>query len=208
MSTRPRRRRKAFTKSDKKQFSIAMQAVKLNEKKVSELKFHDFFRPAIPVSTAGDIRELTTIAQGDQGNQRDGSDVFCKTLFIRIEMENPDQGNAKGLRVIIFRWNRPTTPVIANILQSAVNAPYLQPISQVNSKWINILHDKSYSISAKDASGDLILKKLFINVNRKITWQPASINNESGNLYLLAVSNSALNDPTIGYVSRVRYLDN
>ena len=194
------------TVSGAEAFRIANIVATRNIERTSEHKFHDVQDGGTAISNAGFMFTLTSgLAQGDLTTERDGASIFAEYLMLRYSVLAAD--STQSFRVVVFRWLRTGAPTVSQVLQDISTVPTLSAINMVNSKYIDILHDNTMNLVLSGSTGFQTIKK-FIQIKKSIDWQPGTTSNEKGNIYLLAISDSAaVSHPTIKLFNRTRYMD-
>jgi hypothetical protein len=179
-----------------------------------EIKFFDQTQTASLLSYAGTLFTLSNVGQGDTFATRDGDRMKIKWLQMNLSFV---LGSSSYLcRVIILQW-RPSTsignPTATNILNvtgqaEAVNSSYNQQFCGPGKQAV-ILLDKTFVIPP---SGSIICVKPWLN--KKITggFSPlqqfiAGGTTGSNQLYMLAISDTAANGPSVRFVSQVAFTD-
>lgn len=203
-----RGRRKKFSPQEKRMYKIAKKAIESNEKKVVELKNYDVEQAytVTGIPSTGQVDALTSgIAQGDTAITREGDQITLKSIFLRFEIIHGDSTNI--FRIILFRWMEATVPSISSVLESNVTAGYpLSPLLRNANHRIQVLYDNLFAQSTNTNAN--IVEKVYVNKNLgNCEWQQTG-SVESGQVYLLMVSDSGgAPNPTIKYYSRVTYTD-
>lgn len=208
--TRKPRRRNFRRKGGKMTYnrvrSIARQEVMKEEKKTEELKYFITANASISISAVGQIFGLTnTIAQGTSETQRIGTQITLRNVLTRFDVTHDDSTNV--FRIILFRWMEEGTPAVADILQDTTIVPWLSSLSAKFAKSIQVIYDKSYSMSTNTDAN--IVGKIFKKLRGNAIWEPTAIGvgRQKGQLYLLAISDSAVGGLTFKHHTKVRYVD-
>lgn len=153
------------------------------------------------VDTTGTvISNLTTLSQGADKDNRNGSRVFPRAMYANFAIAGADTTNQ--IRIIFFRWQDDDTPGVSTILHdSDVNSFY----NTDHAGKFNILFDKLYAVTT--SGSQLVLEKFYIKLKQAITWN-ASDGKEMGHIYMLLISDSsAATHPTVSGHFRLRYVD-
>jgi len=90
----------------------------------AELKDHEgILAVASPISVGGTVSpSATQVPLGDDAHSRDGRIIFAKTLNWRLVLQSGvnTTGDTCGVvRLIIFRWDDDTQPVMADVITAA-----------------------------------------------------------------------------------------
>lgn len=210
-----KRRRRKRSNMDKKMARIASSVYEQKEKGETELKLYEPPELFLQfIDNAGIIFNLSNlIVTGAEKFNRIGNQIVLKSLFMRL-MARGNQGsnNYHNLRLIVFRWLCVGDPTPSSVLQLTTNTQnrHLSQLNNDNSHNAHIFMDNTFSLS-KSTDQDLpgiINDKFYIKLRGKAEWQGAGTINERGNVYLLAISDSAAIDaPQLSFTSRLRYID-
>lgn len=208
-------RKRSFRRGNKKTYIIAKKAARSVIRQQLETKYFDFDTTA-SISYSGAIYQLTGMTQGSTDLERVGDKVSIKSLQIRGAVEIGDTTNI--MRVIVFQFlsDSATTPAFADVLQNFylanTNAPLAPYAKDFAGYTTAILWDKTFNLHANQPQllfDCMLTSKDFVKKARKNIQYQGGGQNGVGNLYLLAVSDSAaISHPGITFVSRFRYLDN
>lgn len=209
-----RRRRRKRSNLDRKIATVTKQVIAQQDKKELELKLYQ--RPEVvgaTIDNAGVIYNLSSdMSQGVLNNQRIGDQISLKSLLIRLQVQAADAATYNTMRVIIFRWFCTGNPLSSSVLQNSVSTLIrpLSPLSISNSKQLQVLYDNIYQLSnsAAVSIGAITVDKLYIKLRGHGQWQSNTTTPEQGQVYLLAISDSAAVDaPELSFISRLRYTD-
>ncbi len=153
------------------------------------------------------VHELTAVVQGDGRSQRDGLQVFAKSLQVKYYLTNADSINF--YRVIIFRWHSATTPVITDLIENTASAgmSLVSPYQAEPTARYNILYDKMHKTAAA-ASNIQVLAKASFKLNYKMRYSGVNAGDGHEGIWFMAYSDSlAASDPTLHLAARFRYTD-
>lgn len=127
MSTR---NKNLFTLAKKKQSTKEIakaEAIKVLKKR-TELKYHNTQQYFGTLDLNGYIMDLSDMAIGNTDSTRNGDRVCPVSLRVRSRASPTADGfMTAGLgqyRIIVFRWNRSTTPAVGDVLQNGPGTPY------------------------------------------------------------------------------------
>lgn len=202
----PKKKGKMTTK---KKADMAWNFIKNNK---PEVKYRDIdSRPS--VGTTGIAQNISQVAEGTGENERIGRDIKAVYLSIRGQVVLHPSASNTTMRVCIVRdySNNPGTVALVDVLNtagasSALQYPFAPPNSD-NKKRFKIL--ASQIVAPNDSASLAIPIKFFIKLRGDIAFDgPLATDYASGQLYIVAVSNDAVNTPTLGYSSRLAYRDN
>lgn len=192
---------------------IAARVINQKMTKIVDLKHYDTEQNLQFISNGGTIYSLSRpLAQGVANNQRIADEVQIKSCFIRCFFRaNLGSSNYHSIRIVLFTWKSPGDPVPISVLNptTATQDRHLGQVNETAAPLIRILRDDTHIMSSNAAHNiPLALnKKYFTKVGSKARWDNAG-SNVSGNVYLLAISDSAVLDaPQLSFVSRVKYTD-
>ena len=172
----------------------------------SEKKTYDASFPS-PQSSTATVTPLTGIAQGDDYNAREGRSILLKSIQVQGNIGQNNSATATLYRWIVFIDNDNTgsAPTAAQLGITSVNS--LRDPNPVNMKRFSILCDRL--IRMDDGSNQNFPIKWFHKLNHHAKFDGTTANDYAqGSVWLLTVSDQAINTPSITATSRVRYYDN
>jgi len=173
-----------------------------------ETKFFDIVSNATGVPGSGTVVQLNPIVQGINESQRIGSAI--KPISLRGKFGVVGVDNVNAVRILIVQWNDDDAifgPTLARIFQDPINSPWLGTLNENNMTggMFTVKYDRLFttSLNGQNAfSVNFHTKKL-----RKVDYL-GSATTGYGNLYLIAVSDSAIaGHPTLAYQMRLSYTD-
>lgn len=186
------RRRRRFTKAEKKTYAISMRAAAdLNKSLVETKRIAETFTGLGGVSASGNIERLFTIPKGQDDGERDGDEIHLKGMSIRLKIIYSDSTNI--VRIIVFKWMAETTDLLpSNILTStgSVEAP-LQSFKREFRRDYRILYDNTFALGS--GSNPVQVEKIFLQRLGKVlytTGDTAGTSLHSGGVYMLQISDS------------------
>lgn len=208
MSRRPFKRRKR-KRGSMPIAKLALSKVRRLERKIEQKSF-DILQTTIgAVGSAGDIRNLALIIQGDSRNHRDGNAISPFFLSMRYHWLGTTADNTGVFRTIIFRDMRQVLgaiPVVLDILTEAT------PLSQWNYSFrgrFKILYDRTWTQSNDTAIRTNYNDVIRIRLTRKMTWNSGvSTALVSNGLFMINITNLPANEPSFTFTSRLHYNDN
>lgn len=214
------KRKRTFKKKsnlDKRIAKVASQVMEAKEKEEVELKLYEPTEVFLDfIDNGGHIFNLSNLMiQGTAKNQRVGNQIKLQSYYTRMFMRgNLASQNYHSIRIIIFRWLTPGDPTAAAVLQLSANTQnrHLSQLNNDNSRNSHIFYDNTYLMSIQDANKfgvpGVVNDKIYIKLKGAAEWSASGTNNERGNLYLLAISDSASIDaPQLSFTGRLRYTD-
>lgn len=177
----------------------------------SELKFKDNTQEGQNISNAGTIALISDLVQGDGAGERNGNSVLVKNIFIRGRVLLDPIAVSSQFRLIILRdtMNTGTAPTVGNILTNAgTGLCCLSPLNKLGSPGrYKILYTKLFTLNNNGTRSQVF--KSFIKLDKHIKYTGPDADDEYRNqIYVLMVSNEAVNLPQISYVTRLSYYDN
>lgn len=190
----------------------------------SEFKYIDTVSSvASSVTSTGTVVHLTNIGQGDDVSSRSGRSILPKTWFLRGEIAFNSAGNAaQQVRIVVFRDmndNDEVAPTVAQLFTSTTaGVGVISPLHKDNSMRFRVLYDKVYNV---DASRSQVGVKTYHRIPLGIdphgnptqgihtTYSGTGGPNTAKNhLYMIVISNTTSNHPTLTYYNRITYIDN
>lgn len=177
-----------------------------------EHKYFDTPFAVVTIPRAGNVLELTTIAQGLLDTNRIGDNIQPTSLQINLLFSNDlAAGVATWIRFVIFRWKIDTNialPALGNIMQNTP-ASTLAPLSPFNHdqrSQFEVLYDDLFNLDNVYGSVNKCYKMLLPLAQKEVKYDAATTT-ASGHLYSIMISNVAAVLPTAtGYI-RVNYTD-
>lgn len=219
---RPRRRGGFSKKQVSRIKSIAKTAVLTHDAD----NYFDRLYSSQAISSGGTVFLLSGIARGLQNTatsyqEREKDEITAKSLQIKFEMivsNSVPADNYNIMRIIVFRYQGNGQPTVANILDgrtisTLTNSFYTTNVSDTNyNNSYKIMFDRRYVLTYTGGATDTENPRVF-SLRYKwpkgldIHYDGSSASAVSaGNLYVLAVSDSALiGHPTLTIASRLRY---
>lgn len=159
--------------------------------------------------TSPTLTLISSMAQGDGPNQRDGNSVRLKSALIRFAIERDASATKPhtSFRIMLVRsiYNNNAAPAIGDLLQTS---DFMSPINTDESTGYRILRDKTYRVTAQVPHLDL---KWFVKFNHhaKFSGSSAAVGDTtSGHIYIVVFVDDNTNQDFIRYYTRVRFVDN
>lgn len=147
-------------------------------KQQQELKYTDTLITNLDAAVAGSLTLLNGIAVGDNQNTRDGAEIHCTSLQLRIAYTE-DVGEIVPwfVRCIVFWDNQangaaptvggnPIGGVTALLNTNIVTAAWLAPYQYENKERFKVLYDNTITINpllAANGTGRFVYKKIKLN---------------------------------------------
>lgn len=180
---------------------------KLKKNSKRELKFIESGVVSLTPSTTATITYLSASAQGTTNVGREGNVIYVKSMYFRGTCIQHVSALTTVIRFLIVmdKDNQGAAPITTDILDSSdVNSQ----TSKVNTKRFRILTDKTMTMDT--ASNNLIKYKFYHRMNRTLYYKGTSAAASDGltnAIYVLILSNQAVNTPSFAYSSRIRFTD-
>lgn len=162
------------------------------------------------VSNAGQITNLSAIAEGDDVSQRKGNSILARSLYLQADVVGNAVNTTNMLRCIIFQdqENTGTDPTVADILQFTGSALAVEsPLNIDHIARYKILLDKKFVFTTTGHMRTNFKKYLNLHTHIKYTGT-ASTDIYRGQIYILWISDVATNDPSVTWNARLGYYDN
>lgn len=158
-------------------------------------------------TSSGATTSLSSIAQGDDVNTRDGNQITGKRLIFRGLLTINASANYSSLRLIIAADRECTgsNPAVSDVLATAeITGMYER---KDNKSRFNILYDEVHTVNST-GSGQKFIKKLIPLKNMKIDYSGTSAaDRRKNNLILLGISNEDTNYPQLFWNTRFEFTD-
>lgn len=182
--------------------------VKKIEKKLNkeEVKFFDYSQLNQNPGATAVIYPLTGVVQNDGYNNREGNRITSRSLLFRLNAIKDNVPAATAMRAMIVQDKEcaAATPNTADILENAGN--YLSPLNHVGGKRFKVLHDCYITLTAsnnmKTVQKFIKLKDTVIRYQDQFGTTP-----RENNLFLILISDNAVNPPGCDFYSRLRFTD-
>lgn len=208
MRRRRRRRQVPWYRKKHSALSLALKTARFVRHNLNVEKKTLDLTSSGTVSSTGSVFHVSGIPQGDGQNARDGVSVRCQYLGLRMEYtENASVAGATFLRLMILRDGRQiasATPAIGTILETVDRNSFLNNDTLGR---FQILHDRIYTLSNVGTVGKHISVDLPMSSHIRYNGTLSS-NIESNGLYVVLISNQGTNVPSVGFTTRIRYVDN
>lgn len=213
-----RRYRKRYKKSA---YSLAKKALARSK---TEKKYVTIQTGSTAVGTAGTFHLLNAIIRGDANDERDGIDVYLKSLDIRMILKSDtDIDGAAALRYVVFldMQSNGVAPTIAELFTVGSSNTLLHFNESYRHRF-KILRDKTMTINPINSvinattnvvtTGEAIkYHKRYIKVKQPVKYFDTDFGDirdvTTGALYILLVSNNSGNSPEINLHARVCFYD-
>ncbi len=176
------------------------------------------------ITTTATITNLSNIAQGNDYFNRSGDSILGQAMEFRAyAVGNPAvTANTMRLMLVCDRENHGADIVIGDVLQGGTN-PFNQPILATSANRFEILYDEQVHLVARSpglaSSGtsttylpDIqqlpVLQRKWNKHIKYTSTAGADASNWENALFLIAISSSAANGPSLFYTFRLHFTDN
>lgn len=203
----PPRKPKQIPRTPKRTSKVSLaNKIKSVIKNVAEKKEVDLNYTDSNLDTTGDMWHLTTVAQGDTNNTREGNKIQILSYSMKYAIALNATATDAVIRMILFtdlRQVGSTSPSITDVLQSSGPSELM---NTTNKGRFKVHRDRYFSITATKS---LLVGKMYVNFN----MMDVRYNNTTGSsiekngLYLMVLSNEATYPPILQVRSRLRYVD-
>ncbi len=168
--------------------------------------------PATVILTGAVLTHMTSIAQGDDFDNRNGRQIKMSSVSIKGQLLGIS-GGVGIVRIIIVRDNdnQGTVPAITDIF--ATSTGFAQGdhrlIGPNPQRRFTILADKSYVVGSTNANDNLNVP---VSISRKVNSKcyftgTAGTDEGKGSIWMSVVSNLAANVPTFSGTRKVTFMD-
>lgn len=201
--------KKDLSKKDKLKKVIRKEIVKFDNR-TKELKYYLGYISYTRFGYSPSPTCISTIAQGDTDNLRDGRRIFPTSLNLNWDSYS-DSTTGAMVRVIVFRWlsdNSTYTPASGMLLNDSGTARHvLSPYATEYRNQYNILYDKvvklGYINAGATRQGDMIT----IPLKKSIDYVGTSTAGKN-QIYVMVVSDLiAASGPYVGMWYQLNYTD-
>lgn len=158
------------------------------------------------ISNTPNITHITAIAVGDAEGSRTGNSVLLKYLYLKHYYTINTSANFTRLRVVVVRDKQQiadTAPAYTDVYETT------STISLLNKNTVgrfDILYDRLVNMDAQRPSASW---DKYIRLNSHVRYNgTANTDQQKGAIYLMVVSDQAVNTPTAVIQTRLMYIDN
>lgn len=201
-SKRGRPRRNTLSKASRLVMTKIAKKVVQNE---AELKHNTGSQVNFSIPTTGQIGILSNPAQGDTQVDRTGIEINALYMNIKYHVLWDTAGTGGAMTVWLIKDMQQaadTTPVIADVLETT----FFSGLPNWNNrKRFKILSKKSFY---QDTSKAEVMTEFTQKLNFKVTFNgPLNTDIQKNGIYFIAVSNEAVNVPSLRITKRLVYTD-
>nr|UOF80765.1 capsid protein [Cressdnaviricota sp.] len=191
---------------------LAMKAYRMAKMLVglvnTESKFADLGVTTLNPSNTGGLTYLSGVAQGTTNITRVGNSLLAKSVLINIQCVINASATNTVVRLVLFvdHDNQGADPAVTTVLQSADSRAF---INRLQGKRFSVLKDWQYVLNT--STNAQVNDKVYLKLHHHIKYGGTDATVASalqGNVFLLSISDQAVNTPTVIVNSRLRYIDN
>lgn len=161
------------------------------------------------IDYSGSVFALSTITQGDTDLTRDGDSLYLRSINLKGCCQLDVLATSAIVRIMVVQWFDDSTPAVSDILSGSylgtVNAPSSSYFHDQRNKF-RVLYDRRVLLNDGNTECQIFDTKYLKPSKRKIHFT-AGTTTGSNKLWLVAVSDSISNLPTMNYVSRITFND-
>jgi len=167
-----------------------------------EWKNSDVTQSSTIITSTATIVDLFSLSQGTGEGDIIGDKCRLKSWLYRVSITPNTTAGLNYLRLILVLDHQANgaTPSAADILQAPTD--YTSPLNDDNGQRFKVLFDKTYTVDT-DANGAQV-DKVYRRLRALVEMSGSAITN---GLFLLQLSDQAMNGPAVTWYSRVRYTD-
>lgn len=160
----------------------------------------------------GVLTPLTLIAIGDAYNQRDGNSIKLMSNYITLRFLASPAATTTNIRYMIIQDTEYNGSALSTsqILESNVTVTsVISPLHHTIGTRLKVLCDKYVHMDSADQSS--AIREVYTDLDHHIKFDDANITTTTlreGHLYLLTISDLAVNQPACQLYNRVRFVDN
>lgn len=173
------------------------------------------------ISTLTSVSNILPIPQGTGESARIGNSIKLKRIFMRYMVNcNASATASQNVRIMLVRdTNRDVTqsggtatlPTLGNILKpdnltTGQVDNICAPLNDVTSGRYNILYNKIFTLDRQARAGFLLEKYMKVNIDVK--YPVDAVNYPINGLYLVFMTDGAVNVPSFTGSTRVTFIDN
>lgn len=172
----------------------------------SEMYHFDRTETAVAVPSTGSILNLVSIAQADTAVTRTGNSILVRNILRRIRFTRNAAATTTVVRYMCFIDTQQigdTSPGVTDVLEAA---DVDSGLSISSSGRFKVLSNNTVMLHA---NMPMHHKEVYKSIYHHIRYNgPASTDIQKGGIYLLVISDQAVNTPTLDLFSRIGYHDN
>lgn len=171
----------------------------------SELKWYDETDSVAVSDSSYRSSLLRGIAQGDGASNFDGQSLRLKSLFLTMSWLSSTSALGTRIKWYVVKDTRPQTN--AAVFTDVFTTASMQPLMNINQNPGRFIIMKSGVANLNDSTRSEVQQKVFLKFNDKIRFNSSAVP-QTYDILLLAISDEAVNTPSLLTSSRLRYYDN
>lgn len=204
---------KRYNKSTTKRYSkrrysntrvLAKKALRIAKKayKLPELKYNALNLSPGSISGTGSITALDTVTQGQTNNTRIGDQLMATSVKYRASLKLNASATDTLVRMMIVRWVSEAPSVVTDVLET----PTVNSFKSENNRFSSqVLLDRVYRLST--AEKPEIFIRGSVKLGKMINYDGGAATSNRNGVYVIFVSDEAVNTPTIAFSSRLYFRD-
>jgi len=190
------------------------KGIKKAEKKHQEPKFFEVAAALAAVSATPTLVNLSAVPQGVTVSDRVGDELVVQRLELTYILEQINVNIISTIRVQVYAWRINVTllaPASTMLLQSSTGAVVNAfPNWDYRTQFVKI-YDQMHSLaglvgSPTEKSTVHVLNVVLRNMPKRMVFSPGTTGSNNA-LYMLYMSDTSANNPTISYNARLVYVD-
>lgn len=165
----------------------------------------------VSMSSSGAVALLTGIAVGTTQTTRNGNSILAKSIWSQITFKVNAAATASTIcryMLVMDKQDSSSLPSITEILQTA---SVYAPITRNNGDRFKVLCDKRFTVSLETGDNAAGLMKCFRKLQTHIKYlgdTAAQSDVGENHIYVVTITDSAANNPTVNHTVRTRFIDN
>jgi len=177
-----------------------------------ELKRFPVYAGYTTVNATGTITKWSTIAQGDTQLTRDGIEIQFKKLDLRYNMyvSAAAANITNAFRIIVFQWkpdDSASPPGVSSIIDTSFTQPVFSPLNRDTNHLYRVMYDKMHSVY-NAGNGSVGVHRMITNKRCAKTIKYATgVNTGENQIYVLVISDAAVQVPSWSYGAYLYYTD-
>lgn len=180
---------------------------------VQENKYWPVYAGYATVNASGAITKWSAISQGDTASTRDGQDIMFKSIDLRFNIFPTSAAVMTGnaFRIIVFQWkpdDNVSVPGMSDILESSFTQPVFSPIRVQTKQLFRVMYDRLFRVynGGPGAAGRTV-RITGKRMVRRIRYNAGVTTTGTNQIYVLVISDAAVQTPSWSYGAYLRYSD-
>lgn len=176
-----------------------------------EIKYFPLYAGYATVNASGTLTKWTTIPQGDTIVTRDGSEINFKRIDLRFNIFATAAAAyaTNAFRMIVFQWkpdDAQQPPTVGQVIDTGFTQPVFSPPNVLYKQNYRILYDKLFSVH-NSGPGSAGRHVIITNKRAQDKIRFASGNTGTNMIYVLVISDAAVQVPSWSYGALVHFSD-